>query len=800
MRNSGKEQFICDTLLPYCLRRIENAADNAARVTLQRQIATMKVFPYLSEGEVIYGALKEPGIRWYYVSDREPRTVKSTESYRILDRSRMKPDLFQTFRQVFGAGGCAYIQEFSDRVVVEDLVRQMGKETEYTAKWWSCAADAFALWNPRSNPGSTLQEATARIRTSYLLYDDGYCEPSYQQLLSKYRIMDDIRKTDGYRGYIAGLTGERKRDAHRFLEYLGVRTSFIREESWNQPDICAEIASLFYTVSQLSFPVSAEKARDFELCRISEYLYFKVLAKENPELAARLLENTDRNGGIVMRNVRDAFMPCTVSLFYLPEEYDARALPENKLNRFLVKQDAYEAGLLDMAAHSIEFMDGFDAYTFGDMPVHPLSFYKWAWQFSRQEGLAEHILLHLASLARVEASQQAFVLDVLQAMAEASYGAQALRPCCTKIVFTMKLSGSQALAYSRVLDLVHRSENYQITFQVTDRLIHEPLDIKYRILQAVENQVSAAAAKTVETDPFWDRVYLLKAPEAAEQYYGRYAAVQYHDKETGDQGDIVLLCQSDDANSYLEAVCAYIASTHSISLYGVAANWKAEYYNLVRGVDAFLCDHAKADVSSDDEILFRVSEMADVSSLAHEYKIWDRFQREKKAILDNRIMEIDLTSWRTFLNSKYHGRCQLCGSRTASGIENAHFWTYRIIKESKSDLANLHSNIFCLCSSCHGELSYGFRGKDLTQIKVRAQEYLEQLYDCMEEDLDDLDETESIVSSFADTDTEYEGFHAPVICDVTVNGTDRKMAFSWEHFMRIAFLLSGLNDGAEDDG
>ena len=35
-----------------------------------------------------------------------------------------------------------------------------------------------------------------------------------------------------------------------------------------------------------------------------------------------------------------------------------------------------------------------------------------------------------------------------------------------------------------------------------------------------------------------------------------------------------------------------------------------------------------------------------------------------------------------------------------------------------------------------------------------------------------------------------EGFHKPIICRVVVNGESRCMAFSWEHFMRLAFILS----------
>ena len=41
-----------------------------------------------------------------------------------------------------------------------------------------------------------------------------------------------------------------------------------------------------------------------------------------------------------------------------------------------------------------------------------------------------------------------------------------------------------------------------------------------------------------------------------------------------------------------------------------------------------------------------------------------------------------------------------------------------------------------------------------------------------------------------DEEEKLEGFHNPIVCRVMVNGKDRLMAFSWEHFMRIAFILS----------
>ena len=90
-------------------------------------------------------------------------------------------------------------------------------------------------------------------------------------------------------------------------------------------------------------------------------------------------------------------------------------------------------------------------------------------------------------------------------------------------------------------------------------------------------------------------------------------------------------------------------------------------------------------------------------------------------------------------------------------------------------------------------------GRDMHQVKDKAMEYLQQLNDAMSDNLEDLSETASVISYFADRANKYGGFREPIVCDVIVNGVERQMKFSWEHFMRIAFLLSGLSDQEGDE-
>ena len=128
------------------------------------------------------------------------------------------------------------------------------------------------------------------------------------------------------------------------------------------------------------------------------------------------------------------------------------------------------------------------------------------------------------------------------------------------------------------------------------------------------------------------------------------------------------------------------------------------------------------------------------------------------------------------------------------GVQRSYYWTFRIVKESENALANLPSNIFCLCPACHGELQYGsFMGKDMSSLVKLAKEYsshIQRIIDSNEFD----DGFPSAVEELANDEIEIEGFHRPIVCKVVVNGTPRDMAFSWEHFMRLAFMFSNAEE------
>ena len=800
-----KEAFIADTLLPYYLGRIESEENSANRTTLQKQIATMLIFPYVTEEGTRYGALKEPGIRWYFTEDKDIGHIYSTGSYRILNRSVLKEDrLLNRFKYVFGTDGCGYIQKFSNDAVIEDLILQMSKERDYTDSWWRCATDAFDLWNAKSDPGTAYERASEGIETSYMLYDDAYCIPEYQRMLEKHRIFWDIRKTDAYKAFISSISESRKEDALRFLKYLGVPNEFVVKRSWEKYSIHPRITELFSRLNGLHYPVQKTMVANYELCRLSEYLYFQVFCRSHTQCAAELYKNPDTVCGIFIRNVRDEYMPLKVNMFYLPNTYTQESLnedlPADRLNMFLIMPELYSIDWLMQVACSTNDINSFESDRFGIIVVKELSFYKWAWQFTQNEKLVDSILKMFTVMKNIGQVHETFVFDVLNEICKLnSFGDVEFSEVASGSSFTADVSGDCALRYDVLVNAIYYKRDVSVFMAVSEDVVQEPLDIKYRILQEIDAQYSSTDAREIERAEFWDNIWLLDHPKDYDAYFGKYVNVRVKIPGVSVRKNCILISREYDANSYIEAVCAYIDDVYGIRLEGVTVDWKAEYYQLVHGVNDFLCEYR--EMIPEEDISFNESVMSDVDSMEDEYQIWHRFIREKNSILGNRISEVDLRSWRDFLNSKYHGRCQLCGNRTVSGVQNAYFWTYRIMKEKANGgngLANLHSNIFCLCPSCHGELSRPFMGKDMHQVKEKAEEYLQQLNEAMSEDLQDLSETDSIISMFADTVNQYDGFRAPIICDVIVNGAERQMKFSWEHFMRIAFLLSGLEDQGSD--
>ena len=119
-----------------------------------------------------------------------------------------------------------------------------------------------------------------------------------------------------------------------------------------------------------------------------------------------------------------------------------------------------------------------------------------------------------------------------------------------------------------------------------------------------------------------------------------------------------------------------------------------------------------------------------------------------------------------------------------------------MIKQHQSALADMIPNLFCVCPSCHGNLQYSAKVRDLSSIFKKAKLYVTKYTEYEQEDYDD--EQESAISELV-KESSKQGFQRedvrnPVECPVKVNGEQKTMVFSWEHFIRLAFVLTQVEE------
>lgn len=790
-----KQAFAINTLLPFFISQVESAqGNNSYTKMITDRMAQMKIFPYITATGTMYGSLSEPGISWYYCKDKKYANTKSTQSYRILDGKQFNQALFDKVLFIFGKQ--QLIREYTDEAVRSALITKMGKQTEYSDLWWKYAIDAFKLWNKKEDLGTRLREATQNINNSYFLFDEDYCEPEFRKLLEANLIYKDIRHTSGFKKYMSSNPEGKEKEKFAFLEYLGVPSKFIRREGYNvwYPD--DRIVEVFNLVGKCSFPVQSSNALYFERCRLSEYVFQKIYDSDRYS-AEKLLNQEDTEKGIVLRNINGAYISCQYSLFY-SEDQQKRALEQSRLNMFLIQPERYASDMLQRLAQNVNDINNYDDYNFGGFNIKRIDFYKWAWQFTTNKALLENIINYLNKLRYTEKKDQEFVLDVLDKACGVEYDDSGLFIphyilVSIKKPFTLNLEADTGniIKHRQTMNALYKEKQCDVSVCIPHpqflNKIPDLNEIKKRIIGEVRRIVPGRASE-IERDSVWDKIYLAEDDLYSADTYGSYVRIFQLDKKRKIERTIILVTKHEDSGSYIKAISNYIADEYGIILSDITIDWKKEYGLLVECVEEFISDQ-KQEIKSDDYINHPISYMDDVSTLEQEMEIWGRLKDEKERILNNRVSEKYFEGWRQFLNTRYNGRCQLCGERTVTGKDRSHFWTYRIAKEKENALANISANLFCLCPTCHGALSYGFKGRDLTSIKMKARDYVRQLEICLEEEPDDADTTESIIGDFADMTNDYGEFHMPIVCEVTVNGDSFPMKFSWEHFMQIAFLL-----------
>ena len=779
-----------DTLLPYLVDHIEDSKD---RNKTAEQASAMYIFPYRTEEGTRLGSMRELGISWYFTKEAG-MDVKSSGGYRIFDDAVFKGENTVKFRRTFGE--YSNISEFSDAAVIKDLIDKMSEETEYTDLWWTYAYDVFKLWN-EDIFSSSLKKATENMDNNSFLFLEGYCSEEIKYGLIEQGVFVDI-VTDISKCSFWNKISSKEEKAIDVLKKMGVPHSFAKTEKINEyllrflEDIAAEV----------EFPVM-DLSDNYEKCELCHDIFWNMIFKEYDSAFNWVANQEAYKEGLVIKNVKKEFIPLSWDSFYLDAEIidkdnkeDAETSEEvirksdSELEHLHIDASYYSINMFFGVETIHEFSDVNDTvedYSFG-VDVENIEFYMWLWHYSQHEKLAENILYFFTNDAgernTVSEEYTEFILAVL--------GTQGIND--EGYLFDIDLEVEEAFEYSEVLNRISRKlrEIYCVAYGEFD-----PFDANEYLPQIVAATNSFAEIKNkIATDPIWDHVYLVKGKNNT--FSDIYVRCKLYED---DYEDVLLLYDSEDKDSYIRAMAIYVKETYDVEVAISAVesfDWKLEYLNLAKSMRDFVTE--KWDVKSIEDMSGITANMNDILNFGEEKSIWEKLKKQRSIIISQLVGKspINLDDWRSFLTSKYKGRCQLCGAKTITGEQNTHFFTYRITKESENKLANMRSNMFCLCPSCHGEMRYGsFMGKDMSDLLAKAElyiEYIEQKISSGEME----DEFECLVHELVEDDIEIEGFFKPIVCKVIINGKMRNMTFSWEHFMRIAFIL-GDTDGEELD-
>lgn len=778
-----KDKFIIETLIPYLVDHIE---DSDLKSKIVDQISSMYVFPYRTSEGTKLGSLKEPGISWYFEKNKEKKTV-SSGGYRIIDDSVLSEKNATSFRKAFNEY-CG-ISEFSNHAVIKDLLEKMSMETDYTGQWWTYAYDVFTLWR-KEDFNSSLEKATEGMQNDRFLFVEDEYSDSLKQRLLEYGVFSDIRETS-FKSHFWNLIKNRsdQKKAIEVLIRMGIPHTFVENGRVNE-----HLLAFFEQTSEdVKYPVESWE-KDFEQCELSHDSMLQIY-REDKEAFFEIASDSDVNAGIVIKNILGAYVPLSWDLFYSLQDEDAEEEKEDvfddldnqreektdsDLESLHIDEKEYEESLLDNLEQCHEFSEvceAADDYVLG-VACEVVDFYKWIWTYSQHEELIENILYFYTDddgeREQVPKSDVEFVFSVLayEGVMDEGY------------LFDINLIAEECFDNAGVLNKIsNRFPNIYCNV-ISDLKWFDVSDYLSQILAAVK---SVLDIQRIADDPIWNHVYLV------DDELDYYDDVYVRCKAGDDYEDILLLWESSDDDSYIRALAKYVSEQYDIEVAVACAeafDWKEEYLNFAKAIRDFITEKPRSVVKESD-VYGYIADMADVPTFNDERMLWQKLYEQREKIVCQTVGKapINLDYWRTFLSSKYNGRCQLCGKKIVTGKQYAHFFTYRINKESENRLANLSSNMFCVCPSCHGEMQYGsYMGKDMNEILEKANLYWEY-YDseCNSDEMED--NYESLVAELADDSGELEGFIKPIICNVIVNGKPRKMAFSWEHFIILAFVL-----------
>ena len=793
-KQNPKDRFMTERLIPYLIEHIEKSSNQKK---MAERIAVMYIFPYKTKNGIEIGSLLDPGTNWYFINNKQDEDKLSTDTVRIIADDIFRRDQFAKFRRLFVDFG--YISEYTGNSVILGLIKKMSQESDCTEMWWSLAYEVFSQCTPETFK-LDLSEATKNIHDNYFLFRDNSVPDALKSKLIKNGVFKDVFTYAGKKQFLEKIKPSERNKAYKLLNCMGISDSFVTIED-NLQMINPNILCAVNELAEFDYPLD-NQSRSYQKCELLHELIWNYIYPESPKAVERAINDEEivYADGIPVLNVRGEFVPVSWDLFYSSAEI--RAACDNELEETTeITDNGFEYLHVDVERNNTDFIkqyekmhlfsesdEKYEDYNFIeiDESTDEIGFYKWIWSYAPHQELGENILEYYSSedaesMEIIPDEENDFILDVLnETELEDQY------------YFGINLKQSEAFISAEVINKTSL-ETDAIKVWVYGNVTS--FDPKSHVSKLMEHTYPALKRK-IENDAVWNHTYLADGMNG--MFPGIYVRANLF--VNGIDEDMLLMCPSEDTDSYYRALRDYINNTYDVNVdlpYAELVDWGTEYENLTEEIYRFIS--RKKDKRTAYDLADVTADLFDIRTFGEERKLWYKLEKERDTILtaNQEDSPVDIKNTRPFLSAKYHGRCQLCGQKTITGEQNAHFYTYRIIKQKDNHLANLESNLFCLCPSCHGELGYGdFMGRDMTEISKKALSYavylkkhiqekdMEDNYPCLIKEVFDDQQINQ------DEKAKLKGFKNPIVCRVTVNGKKRLMAFSWEHFIRIAFILS----------
>lgn len=767
-------------LIPYLLDQIKMVDIAEERHKLIARIARMKIFPYIgADGEIYIGSLLENNVSWFYLSGGEFREERSSKNYRILSRKAMDDNIYNEIVRIFGPGAdqSGYIHLFSNDVVIDAILDEMQHISDYSDDWWQGARDIYKLWN-RQNSSSSFKRATRSIANNYFLFEEDYCDTAHKNMLLNLQVYKDIMRHPNAHIILDTVSEIDYPNIWRLLIMLGVPNRFSVSGNFNQ-----HIFGLFEGVERnVKFPTDPSMKRDNILCELSSYVVFSVIRRDDPLGYASLLVNEQYAGGIAIRNVIDGYVSLKYSMFYGERINDNQEIPKelSNLENLHVPAPAYtQVRTRNYAIGYDSVNQSFSAYNVRNIRTDEITFYKWLWLYTHNDSLINVILNYLSTIGTtyIPNDSNRFALNVIDS---SNY----LEP--QTYSFRLRITAAEAVEWRESINALYRNEYLANIFPIVSDALrkYDTNKDKYDIMSEVICDDSTRVG--IERGEFWNRIYLL--PDDLNVPNGTVIHVRYF-LDGGYEPQPIILMGARDVSSRIRRYVSEMFDVTIPETLSEKRNWSVDYRNLSYGIRSFISTTVELanDIQLDNSIL----SLDDLGDLDVEKRLWTQLKMTRDAIMSNNDtnhagINMEILGLRGFIREKYHGHCQICGQQALVDEENDESIRYRIHNEDRNAFSDISANILCLCPACRGDMTFGNNRRDMREVSRMANRYIVNLKK-------KLDETEvtssSVISQLASEGIFESRFENPIISPVCINGKQEQIYFSWEHFVRIAFMF-----------